>query len=100
LDHAQRDAFVTQSHDAERGGRRETHEVSRVDLYLHPAVFVGQDRVAFNQRIIQARGLPVLVAVAFKARLPGDQTDTHDPIFDVVIIGFVVIVEGASGGCD
>jgi hypothetical protein len=94
--HAQRDTLITQGHDAQRGVGREAHEVSRVDLYLHPAVFVGRNRVAFDQRVIQARAFPILVAFAFETHVPADQADAHDAIFDVVIIGLVVVVEGAG----
>jgi hypothetical protein len=69
-------------------------------LYFHAAVFVGGDGVAFDQRVIQARAFPVLITLALEAHVPGDQTDADDPIFHVVIIGLVIVVEGAGGRSD
>jgi hypothetical protein len=101
FEHAQRDAIVTQCDDPERRTGREPHEVSRVDLDFHSAVFVGGDGVALDERIVQPGAFPVVVAVALEIHFPGYQTDAHDPGFYVVIVGLVVvIVSGLRGSAD
>jgi hypothetical protein len=100
FEHTQRDAFVTECDDAERRSGRESHEVSRVDLDFHAAVFVSGYSVALDKRIVQPSAFPVLITVALEVHFPGDQTDAHDPSFYVVVVGFVGIVSGASVGGD
>jgi hypothetical protein len=96
LQNTQRDAFVTQSHDAQRGLGCEAHEVSRIDLNLHPAVFSSGDSIALDKWIIETRVFPIRIALALQVHFPGGQADAHDPIFHVVIVGVVVIIEGAG----
>ncbi len=81
--------------------RRTVFALSRTKLrasiwYFEPAVFIRGDSVAFDERIIQAGAFPVLIAVAFQVNFAVDQTDAHDASFNVVFVGFIVIV-GAGG---
>jgi hypothetical protein len=70
--HTQRDAFIAQSYDSQRSVGRETHIIPRVHLDFHPALFVGSDDVALDERIIDPGAFPVCVAVAFEVHIPGD----------------------------
>ncbi|HSK31779.1 MAG TPA: hypothetical protein VLA17_17600 [Candidatus Limnocylindria bacterium] len=97
LKHTQRDSFITQRDNAYRRSRRQPHKISRINLYLQPAFFIGRNGVAFDEWIIQASTFPILVAKAFETHFSGDHADTYNSCFYVVIFGIVVRVSSSLG---
>ena len=103
LNYAERHTFIAQRNDLHDRVRAEPHEVARINLNLNPRVgCAGRYRVAFDERRVEPRALPISVAVALEIYLARNQADAHNPRRDVVFIRVVsVIVRGPgnkSGG--
>src|SRR5215213_2365947 len=99
LDETDRDSLITQSDDPQHRVVSQAHEVSRIDLDFELATLAGRDCVAFDQRIVHASGLPILVTGASQVDLAADQADTRDSGFHFVIVGVVFVVVSADRNC-
>jgi hypothetical protein len=61
-------------------------------LYFEFAIGGCADCVAFDERIVQLGGFPILTVAAFQVNLAVEHADACDASFDIVIVGVIVVV--------
>ncbi len=91
LSQAQRNAVVAQRDDLDRRIRGEAHEIARIDLNLRAGVASRRQRVAFDQRYIQSRGLPIITIMTLQVDVALNKADPHDARVNVILIPFIFV---------
>jgi hypothetical protein len=96
---AESDALVAQGDNAQDGIAADSHKVARINLKLKARVLSGRgERVAFDERKVDACKLPRLASVALKLYIAANHTHARNACALLIFVCIVIVVVGADRG--